>query len=254
MSEMSIAIPCHDRGENGPLWLEQLFETIEKQTYQDFDIVISDQSENDLILRKCQQWSKKYDITYLRYEGKEPCDNINTALENCENEIIKIMFSDDIFIKDTALEEISNAFALDSCKWLFTGYCETEDLKTFTGEKEPVWTRETLEGRNLLSSPSAVAMRKDAMVLFDPKLKLLLDVDFYHRMRVKNGMPYFIKEVMFANRNHGDRVSSQATSQYDCTVGYDGIGQWMMNRKEYEYISEKYSSFFENERRYPDEV
>jgi len=46
MSEMSIVIPCHDRGENGPIWLEELFQTLKSQTYQDFDIVISDQSKN----------------------------------------------------------------------------------------------------------------------------------------------------------------------------------------------------------------
>ena len=31
-------------------------------------------------------------------------------------------------------------------------------------------------------------------------------------------MPKFIPSVLVANREHGDRVSSQATSQYDCVI------------------------------------
>lgn len=252
MSEMSIAIPCHDRGENGPIWLEELFQTLKSQTYQDFDIVISDQSKNDLILDKCKEWSDIFDFTYIRYEGKVPCDNINTALENCDGRIVKMIFSDDIFTRDDALQKIYDAFAQENCKWLFTGYCETDDGKTFYNQKHPVWTKETVEGRNLLSSPSAVAFLNDSKVLFDPQVKLLLDVDFYHRMRVENGMPFFIEEVLFANRNHDNRVSSQATSQYDCVIQHD-TGGWLMNKSEYEYIKQKYKSFFENDKKYPDE-
>ena len=250
MSRISLAIPCHDRGENGPLWLDELFQSIKSQTLQDIDIVISDQSENDLILDKCKEWSETFEFTYLRYEGSTPCENINTALENCTGDITKIMFSDDVFVKNTALEIVVKT--LDDYKWMFTGYCETNDGKTLNSLKSPEWTKETVIGRNLLSSPSGVAFKSGCGVEFDTNLKLLLDVDFYHRMRIDNGMPALISEVCYANRNHGNRVSSQSTSQYDCVIEHSD-GNWMMNRFEYEYITEKYKEFFANGMRYPDE-
>ena len=54
MSEFSIAIPAHDRGENGPKWMRELLDTLEQQTCQDFEVVISDQSKNDNIMEACK--------------------------------------------------------------------------------------------------------------------------------------------------------------------------------------------------------
>ena len=51
MSELSIAIPAHDRGENGPKWMRELLDTLAEQTFQDFDVVVSDQSKNDNIMK-----------------------------------------------------------------------------------------------------------------------------------------------------------------------------------------------------------
>ena len=50
MFEFSIAIPAHDRGENGPKWMAELLDSLEKQTFQDFEVVVSDQSKNDDIM------------------------------------------------------------------------------------------------------------------------------------------------------------------------------------------------------------
>jgi hypothetical protein len=70
-------------------------------------------------------------------------------------------------------------------------------------------------------------------------------------MRWNNGMPKFISDVLVANREHDDRVSSQATSQYDCVIEHSE-GNWMMNRGEYHYVQQKYPEFVRN-RKYPDE-
>ena len=51
------------------------------------------------------------------------------------------------------------------------------------------WTDYTLEGRNLLSSPSVSSFLNECKMEFDENLKLLLDVEFYHHMRFAHGMP-----------------------------------------------------------------
>ena len=83
--------------------------------------------------------------------GDVPCENINTALNHCEGRIIKPMFSDDIFLKDYALERIQQEYNKLNCKWAFSGFSNWNG-KTHD-EKIPVWADKTLEGRNLLSSP-----------------------------------------------------------------------------------------------------
>ena len=64
---------------------------------------------------------------------------------------------------------------------------------------------------------------------------------------MKNGMPNIIPNILVANRDHDDRISSQATSQYDCVVEHPE-GNWMMNSKELQYVYQKYPDFFINQK------
>ena len=127
----SIAIPTHDRGDNGPKWMRELLESIKSQTFQDFEIVVSDQSKNSNIMDVCMEYSDDFDFKYVMYKGNVPCENINIALDECEGDIIKIMFSDDIFVSDSALELIDKAYRETECLWMFSGFCGTKDGKNF---------------------------------------------------------------------------------------------------------------------------
>lgn len=251
MAEFTIAIPAHDRGDQGPRWMRELLKTIKMQTFQDFDIVVSDQSKNDNILNVCQEYSDDFEFTYVRYEGKVPCENINTALNECTGRIIKIMFSDDLFIEKNALEIIKKKYDESDCKWAFNGFCGTSDGKNMYDFKVPIWSDYTLEGRNLLSSPSAVSFLNECKLEFDENLKLLLDTEFYHRMRWEHGSPAIISDFLIANRDHDNRISSHATSQYDAIFNHPS-GGWAINTSELRYVQEKHKDFCEN-RRYPDE-
>ena len=249
MTEFSIAIPAHDRGENGPKWMRELLDTLSEQTFQDFEVVVSDQSKNDNIMNVCKEYD--FDFTYCKYTGNIPCENINVALENCTGRIIKIMFSDDIFMRKDALERIKYEYDSTECKWAFSGFANWDPKENYFDNKLPEWRERTLEGNNHLSGPSVVSFLNEGRVDFDHDLKLLLDVDFYHRMRWLHGKPNIIPEVLVANRDHDDRISSDATSQYDCVVEHSD-GNWMMNSKELNYVHQKYPEFFINQK-YPDE-
>lgn len=247
----SIAIPTHDRGSNGPKWMRELLYSIKTQTFRDLEIVVSDQSKNDNILNVCKEYSDDFKFKYVRYTGNVPCENINIALKECEGEIIKIMFSDDIFINDKSLEIIDKEYQESKCSWAFSGFCGTKDGKNFYDYKKPRWTDYMLEGRNLLSSPSVVSFLNISKEYFDENLKLLLDTDFYHRMRWENGPPHIIEEFLVANRDHDDRISSHQTSKYDAVMEHPE-GNWMINTEEFHYIQNKHSEFVKN-RKYPDE-
>ena len=251
MPRFSIVIPTHDRGENGPKWMRELLDSLKIQTFQDIDIVVPDQSKNDKILDTCKEYSEDFEFTYIRYKGEVPCENINIGLRECTGEIVKIIFSDDVVVDKNALQIINDAYISTNCKWAFSGFCGTKDGKNTHDHRIPRWTEHTLDGRNLLSSPSVVSFLNECKVEFDENLKLLLDVDFYHRIRMNHGHPHIIPEVLVANREHDDRISSNATSKYDCVVEHPE-GGWLMNSKELQYVREKYPNFFPH-RKYPDE-
>ena len=253
MSRFSICIPAHDRGENGPKWMRELFDSIKKQTLQDFDIVVVDESENDLILDTCKEYSDNFEFTYIKCSHLKN-DGItakwNVGIDECTGDIVKIILSDDIFATPDALQIMSDYYRDHDTKWAVGGFCEmTNDGTKFFSPRDPVWSDYTLEGRNFLSGASNISFRKDCKEHFDTNVKHFLDTEFYHRMRWKYGMPHIISGTLIANRETNNRVGASG-----CDMMFEHPeGSWMVNSKELEYIREKHKEFYDNGRKYPDE-
>ena len=252
MPEISICIPTYEFKGKGVKYLVDIFDGLRKQTFQDFDIVISDHSQDNVIHDFCEEISKEFSIIYL----KNPNDrgfqgsNINCVMENAEGRILKLLMQDDLFVDDKALEKIKKGFDETNCKWLFHGFTHTTDGIETHRDCVPNWCDMVLEGRNLLGSPSCVAILNKTKMYLDTNLKLLVDTEFYHRMRIENGMPYIIPDILIANREHDDRTSNNI--QYDTRIDHPE-GSWLVDSKELDYVMVKHKNFFINEKKYPDE-
>ena len=85
----------------------------------------------------------------------------------------------------------------------------------------------------------------------DESMKLLIDTELYHRMRIEHGMPEIISDILIANREHDNRVSSNGV-EYDLILQAKDGKRWLVNKKELQYIHEKHKNFFEM-KKYPDE-
>ena len=252
MPEISICIPTYEFKGKGVKYLADIFDSLRKQTFKDFDIVISDHSQDNVIHDFCEEISKEFSIIYL----KNPNDrgfqgsNINCVMENAEGRILKLLMQDDLFVDDKALEKIKKGFDETNCKWLFHGFTHTTDGIETHRDCVPNWCDMVLEGRNLLGSPSCVAILNKTKMYLDTNLKLLVDTEFYHRMRIENGMPYIIPDILIANREHDDRTSNNI--QYDTRIDHPE-GSWLVDSKELDYVVVKHKNFFINEKKYPDE-
>jgi glycosyltransferase involved in cell wall biosynthesis len=55
MSEISICIPTYEFKGDGVKYLSELFDTLQLQTFQDFNIVVSDHSIDDEIHDFCKE-------------------------------------------------------------------------------------------------------------------------------------------------------------------------------------------------------
>ena len=108
-----------------------------------------------------------------------------------------------------------------------------------------------LEGRNLLGSPSCFAVLNGYQLEMDENIKLLIDTELYHRMRMEYGMPYFVEDILIANREHDSRMSASGI-QYDNFIQHPE-GGWLINQAELDYVEAKHKNFCINERKYPDE-
>lgn len=253
MAEISVCIPTYEFKGEGVKFLSELFDSLKKQTFQDFDVVISDHSKDTEIMNFCRECDYDFEITYIQNPNGRgfQAPNTNCALENAEGRILKLIYQDDIFVDDKALEKIKNAFDETECKWLFHGFTHTTDGIETHRNCVPRWCDMMLEGRNLLGSPSCIAMLNECKMYMDENIKLLIDTELYHRMRFEHGMPAFISDVLIANREHDNRMSASGI-QYDIQIDHPE-GGWMMNRYELEYVTEKHKTFCESGRKYPDE-
>lgn len=244
MSEISVCIPTYEYKGEGVKYLNELFKSLLTQTFQDFDVVISDHSKDNEIMNFCRECDYDFQITYIRNSNGRgfQAPNTNCALENAEGKIIKLIYQDDIFMNDKALEKIKNAFDISGCKWLFHGFTHTINGVETHRDCIPFWADMTLEGNNYLGSPSCIAILNDAKMYMDEKLKLLIDTELYHRMRIEYGMPMIISDVLIANREHDGRMSASGIDYNSVCFAPSGK-QWLVNIQELEYVKLKHSEF-----------
>ncbi|MEY4332415.1 MAG: hypothetical protein RLZZ196_1153 [Bacteroidota bacterium] len=211
--KISIAVPtweCYGRGEE---FLNDLLRTIEIQTFKDFEVIISDHSVDDNLLKSISQFKDRFKINYFKNKndrGNGP-SNTNNAIEKCSGEIIKIMFQDDFFYDDEALEKIYNCFN-ENENWLLCGSNHTnDDGHNFYWDLYPKWNPDIIKGKNTLGSPSALAFKNKIFkqVKFDTNLTMMMDCDFYYSIKKMYGEPIYLNDVLVSNRVHTNQISQQ---------------------------------------------
>ena len=212
MTKISIAIPTWESYNNGEQFLDDLLRTVEIQTFKDFEVVISDHSKDDYLLPKIKEFEDKFDIKYYRNEndrGNGPA-NMNNAISKCSGEIVKIIFQDDFFYDDEALEKIYYALSDSDRMWLLNGTNHTkDDGNSFYWDLYPKFNDDLLKGENTISSPSVVSFKRQSEVIFDETLVYFMDIDYYYGMREKYGDPVFYNDILVTNRfPHENSISS----------------------------------------------
>jgi len=257
--KISIAIPAYIKNSQEIFYLKDLFQSIEKQTFLDYEVVISDHSKINDIASFCDSYSSKFKIKYIKnfYYRDLPhpgTENTNNAMKYCDGEYIKILHQDDFFVNDFALEKIVKCLDDSEKKWLVSGFNHTYDGKNFFWEKIPEYPDNILIGNNLIGAPTNVTIRNDSKIDFDidPRIAMGIDVEWYHRLRMKYGMPFFINDILVTSRIRDDRISANIhREKCDIIVESDG-SSWSNIQSELDYIQEKHKEFFENWE-YPDE-
>lgn len=209
--KISICIPTWEQYGRGVEFLKNNFDRFITQTYQNFNVIISDHSINDEIKLLCNEYSDKFNIKYVRNKkhlGNGP-SNTNNTIINADGEIIKIIFQDDFLYQDDALELIVNEFKNNGCYWLVSGCNHTIDNGlTFTNFMVPRWNDYILMGINTISSPSVLSFKNDSPCLFDEELTMLMDCELYYQLYIRYGLPKIIQKPLITNRIHQHQISA----------------------------------------------
>ena len=211
--KLSIAIPTWESYGRGVEFINDLLRTIEVQTFKDFEVCISDHSLNDDVINEVKEFEDKFEITYQKNSedrGNGP-SNTNKAIDMCSGDIIKVMFQDDFFYDDEALEKTYNELESSDKFWLLNGSNHTQnDGHSFYWDLYPKWNDGIIEGVNTISSPSVLSAKKELFdaIKFDTNLIMMMDCDFYYNARKTYGDPIYYNDVLVTNRSHSTQISS----------------------------------------------
>ena len=229
--KVSICIPTYEMKGFGANYLDHSLSVLEKQTYQNFEVIISDHSTTPLIENVCKKYQSKFDIKHFYNDygrGVSSC-NINTAMKQSSGDVIKILFQDDFLYDNKSLETMLVHLAGNHNHWLVTACCHSKDDLKLYNPFYPKYHDNIHYGENTISSPSVLMMYKDDLILFDENLFWLMDVEYYKRLYDKFGLPSICNFIIVVNREHNNQVSNTIATQ-------------QVKNNEFEYINKKYKN------------
>ena len=184
MPKVSICIPAY----NQAAVLRKTLDSIITQTYQDYEVIITDDSPGNEVENLISDFDFQGRLKYFHNEiplGSP--ENWNFCISKAEGDYIKIMHHDDWFTYSYSLNEYVKLLDDNAgVSFAFSGsvvLLENADtwVHSITNEQfakiqdNPA----SLFTGNKIGAPSAVIFRKKNNILFDSNLKWLVDIAFY---------------------------------------------------------------------------
>ncbi|MBS1730966.1 MAG: glycosyltransferase family 2 protein [Bacteroidetes bacterium] len=210
--EISICIPAYKRVH----FLQRLLDSIEKQIFKEFEVVITDDSPDDQVQNLVDRYSGKFVLRYFKNEKPlgTPA-NWNACIDKASGEWIKIMHDDDWFSHENSLQTFA-AHIQGKEKFIFCNYVSIDEEKNLELKStiSSSWKTRirlepyTLYAKNLIGPPSVTMIHKSLMQHFDPSLKWLVDIDFYISVLSKETQYFHIPESLINIGLSGSQVTN----------------------------------------------
>ncbi|MES2077144.1 MAG: glycosyltransferase [Pseudomonadota bacterium] len=172
---VSILIPTHNR----PDYAELALQSVLAQTYEQLDIVISDNSEDELTAQRFAPYlARDARIRYLRAPGCSALDNFLNCYRHAEGEFINYLMDDDLFHPEKISKMMGMMMAAPNIG-LVTSFRQLIDANGLPMAPLPgterLFETETriggtslgdlllTNGQNLVGEPTTVLFRKSAL-------------------------------------------------------------------------------------------
>lgn len=217
--KVSICIPAYKR----PGLMRVCLESISKQTFTDYEVIITDDSPDNNVEEVVSEFKNK--VKNLRYyknkTQKGSPENWNGCITKATGEYIKIIHCDDSLSDELSLykyvkmlDENPNAdFAFSSSSMSDKNGVITNIHKPNL-EKVNNLSRDigSLFNGNFIGAPSATIHRKND-ICYDKNLKWLVDIDFYIMLLKKNPHFVFTEESLIIISSEGnDKVTNECAN------------------------------------------
>jgi glycosyltransferase involved in cell wall biosynthesis len=209
---ISICIPAYKRTD----FLKRLLDSIEEQTYKDYEVVVTDDSAAVEVENLCSLYSSKMQLRYFKNTtALGTPENWNSAIRLAEGKWIKIMHDDDWFYHKHSLQKFADAIKVSpGSNFIFAAYVNVyEDtlkeervyMSKFQ-EKQMLKNPVTLIANNVIGPPSVVMHKNDKKHWYDKNVKWVVDMDFYIDF-LQDAHPHYISEPLICVGVNKDQVT-----------------------------------------------
>jgi glycosyltransferase involved in cell wall biosynthesis len=207
MLNVSIVIPVFNRIQP----LERALQSIQKQTFQDFDVTVVDDHSTDDIF----SITKKYGVRYLKTIGKGVSAARNTGIQSSESDLLALLDSDDEWLPDKLESQVNYLSQNQNCTIVHTN-------ELWIRHGQPVsqsFKHQKMGGRIFsqctelcLIAPSSVLVRRsliNKVGLFDESFPVCEDFDLWLRIAATEDIGFINKPLVIKHGGHDDQLSTQ---------------------------------------------
>lgn len=226
MVKVSICIPTYNNDQA----VSRLLESVEIQTYKDFEVIITDDSEDNSIAELCKE--KSYVQYYKNVKRLGSTANWNETIKKSCGEYIKIMHHDDWFTDENSLQEFVDM--LDSHPEADMAFCGTRQVEgqnvyeRFTCAEDVKRIRENYHNLylgNTIGAPSAVIVRRNRIdsgytipLLYDERLTWLVDMEYYMRLLKNNSHFEYTEKPLISIGVSSGQLTEQCRDDHEVNV------------------------------------
>ena len=182
---ISICIPAYKRTH----FLKRLLLSIENQSYTNYEVIISDDSNDNSVEELLKEFKGKLEVKYFKNENPlgTPA-NWNHAISKATGQWIKLMHDDDWFANEHSLEKFASATKYGH-PFIFSAYSNKIEL---TNNTEMLFFNEKLKNsilknpllllaKNIIGPPSVTLFQNSVKEKYDERLKWRVDIEYYIR-------------------------------------------------------------------------
>lgn len=236
--EVSICLPAYNQTK----YLVKTLDSIVLQTFQNFELIISDDSTTNDVESIVNTYRNKFTLK-VHYVRNNPSlgspENWNHAISIAQGKWIKIMHHDDWFCDSTALEKMVILAKNHPNALIFAGIKGEilQEKRSYVNLPTQHKIQElkndpfSLIWANIIGPPSAILYPKSA-IQFDHNLIWLVDIEFYLQLLLNKDLELvYIEEVLFENCQDAHNITNNCFQNKQLEL------------KEFNYI---YNKFYPN--------
>lgn len=226
--KVSICIPAYKQAD----YLKKTLVSIFIQNYNNYEIIITDDSPDDSVKNLIKEFNFENKIKYFKNKNHLGTpENWNEAVRQSSGEYIKILHHDDWFKDENSLTEFvkmldynpetdfafSSSFAIGKKNNFLFWHTVTEQQLNLL--KKP----ENLFLGNFIGTPSVTIYRNKIKIKYDKNLKWLVDIDFYIKVLNKNKKFIYSKIPLINVTADGSHQVTQEVENNKCIEIYENF-------------------------------